>query len=438
MNRKSNSYVKMFLCLLVFPLVFITGCGGGSGGAANTTPPTPGSLDTSFNEDGIVTTPVGTSIDQATSVAVQPDGKIVVAGCLLYGSQDVFAVVRYNSNGALDTSFDGDGMVTTPIGSGPAYARSVAIQPDGKIIVVGHTGQITNGDFAVVRYNANGSLDTSFNGDGVITTPIGTGHDEAHSVAIQSDGKIIAAGYAWNGLNYDFALARYNADGSLDTSFDGDGIVTTDSGLISNFTRCLAIQADGKIIAAGYSTTGSNSDFTIVRYNTDGALDTSFDGDGIVTTELGSTNDTASSVAIQSDGKIIAAGSLSNGFESDFAVVRYNTNGSLDASFDGDGIATTPIGTSADADGVVIQTDGKIVAVGSTLTGTNFNYAVVRYNANGSLDTSFDDDGVVTTELGTDEDEAHSVALQSDGKILVAGYSGTFPAFDFTVVRYNP
>jgi uncharacterized delta-60 repeat protein len=214
--------------------------------------------------------------------------------------------------------------VTTEVGSSDDRAYSVAIQSDGKIVVAGfERNGISNFDFALVRYNTDGSLDTNFDSDGKVTTAIGSGTDSAYSVAIQSDGKIVVAGYSDNGSNDDFALVRYNTDGSLDTNFDSDGKVTTEVGSSDDYAESVAIQSDGKIVAAGYSSNGGNNDFALVRYNTDGSLDTSFDSDGKVTTAIGSASDFARSVAIQSDGKIVVAGYSDNGSNADFALVRY-------------------------------------------------------------------------------------------------------------------
>jgi uncharacterized delta-60 repeat protein len=189
--------------------------------------------------------------------------------------------------GALDLTFGGDGKVTTAIGLSHDYASSMAIQADGKIVLAGASKNGSYVDFALARYNADGSLDTSFDGDGKLTTPIGSSDDDVYCVAIQADGKIVAAGYSYNGSNNIFALARYNPDGRLDTSFDGDGKLTTPIGSSSGYARSVAIQADGKIVAAGYAWNGTYDDFAIARYNADGSLDTSFDGDGILTTDIG-------------------------------------------------------------------------------------------------------------------------------------------------------
>ncbi len=394
-----------------------------------------GSLDTSFSGgDGFANTSIGSNDDFGQSIALQSDGKIVVAGYSYNGTNNDFAVVRYKIDGSLDTSFDVDGIITTDIANQNNFARSLAVQSDGKIVVVGYSYSGTNFDFAVIRYNNDGSLDTSFSSDGIVTTAIESGDDYATSVAIQKDGKIVVIGYCIIGYNYYFAVVRYNTNGSLDTSFDTDGKVTTTIGSSYDQAFSVAIQGDGKIVVAGDSYNGSNYDFAVVRYNSDGTLDTSFGSDGIVITDL-SNYDYANSVAIQSDGKIIVVGYCNNGTNDDFAIVRYNTNGSLDTSFDGDGIVITDLSNFDYANSVVIQSDGKIVVIGYCIIGPNYDFAIVRYNSNGSLDTSFGGDGIVITDL-SNYDYANSVVIQSDGKIIIAGYCYIGTYSDFVVVRY--
>lgn len=397
-----------------------------------------GTLDTTFDSDGKVTTRIGTNNDVANAMAIQSDKKIVLAGYSYIGSNEDFSLARYNSDGSLDTSFDTDGKVTTAIGSNADVIRSVAIQSDGKIVVVGHTYDGSQFDFALARYNSNGSLDTTFNTTGKITTPIGPANNSAFSMAIQGDGKIIAAGFANNGSNDDFALARYNSDGSLDTSFDSDGQVTTAMGPGNDAIRSIVIQSDGKILAVGNASNGTNFDFAIARYNANGSLDTSFDTDGKLLTPIGSGADYAMSVAIQSDGKIVAAGYSYNGADNDFALARYSSNGSLDTTFNTTGKITTPIGSANNSGfSMAIQSDGKIVVAGFSYNGSNDDFALARYNSDGSLDTSFDSDGKYTAEFGSGNDVANVVAVQSDGKIVTAGYSYNGINLDFAMLRFT-
>jgi uncharacterized delta-60 repeat protein len=396
-----------------------------------------GSLDTTFDEDGKLTTAFGSTTDEATSVAIQSDGKIVVAGSSYNGGKYEFALARYNVNGALDTLFDGDGKLTTNIGNLFDVANSVAIQSDSKILVAGYSHNGSDFDFALTRYNTNGSLDATFDIDGKLTSGIGMSTDIANNVAIQIDNKIVVGGYSFNGSDNDFALTRYNENGSLDTTFDGDGKLTTAIGTSFDEGNSVAFQNDGKILVAGYSRNG-NDDFALARYNTNGSLDTTFDGDGKLITEIGTSQDYANGVAIQSDGKIVVAGQSYNGSNYDFALVRYNTNGSLDSTFDGDGKLTTAIGLADDhAYSIAIQSDGKVVVAGQSYNGSNYDFALTRYNTNGSLDTDFDEDGKLTTSIGNSHDQAFSVALQSDGKIVVAGTSYNGSDYDFALTRYN-
>jgi uncharacterized delta-60 repeat protein len=390
---------------------------------------TPGTLDPSFGVGGKVTTLIGPTYDQASALVLQPDGKLVAAGISYNGSDRDFAVVRYNPNGSLDTSFNGTGKVTTAIGPGDDWAEALALQRDGKLVVVGYSWNGSDYDLALVRYNPNGSLDTSFNGTGKVTTAIGPASDGADALAVQPDGRLVAAGFSWNGSDWDFALVRYNPDGSLDTSLNGTGKVTTPIGL-SSVADALALQPDGKLVAAGYSSIGPNV-FALVRYSPDGSLDTSFNGTGKVTTGIEGDDDVANALALQPDGKLVAAGYSKNGSQYSFALARYNPDGSLDTSFNGTGKVTTRIGVSNKAYALALQPDGKLVAAGS-----DDDFALARYNQDGSLDRSFNGTGKVTTPIGPSVDEAHALALQPDGKLVAAGYSWQGSNYDFALARY--
>ena len=345
-------------------------------------------------------------------------------------------LARYNRDGSLDTTFGANGQITG------FNAAGVAIQSDGKI-VVGCSFYIgSNTDFGLIRYNPDGSLDTSFGMDGKVSASISAVYDIVQSIAIQSDGKIVAAGYTAD-TAYSFAVARFNADGSLDTTFDGDGKLITLVGLDGGRGTSIALQTDGKIVIGGgaYMGSGIESAFVIIRYNVNGSLDTSFDSDGIVTTSFNSYA-FASSVAIQSDGKIVAGGGASVlGAGDEFALARYDPDGSLDTTFDLDGKLTTSFGVNevGFVSAVAIQIDGKVVAAGSRNSGSvNLDLAVARYNSDGSLDTTFDLDGIVTTDGGGDE-QFTAVAIQPDGRIVGAGggFNGSYLGGDFIIARYG-
>jgi len=381
-----------------------------------------GEFDYGFGLKGRVLTDFGGSGDFGRGVAIQADGKIVAVGnaCATSPCDADFGVARYNPNGSLDPSFDGDGKALTDFsGSSSDSAADVAVQADGKIVVAGQTG----GDMAVARYNGDGSLDTSFDGDGLVVTDLGA----AGGVAIQSDGKIVAVGAAPGANDDDFALARFNTDGSLDSTFDGDGKVLTDFGDY-DYGVALVIQADGKIVAGGSTEAGPNyTNFALSRYNADGTLDASFEGDGRVVSDSGAGDDFGD-LAIQPDGKLVAAGSTTPGGQLRFELTRYNADGSLDASFDGDGRVVTPFSRPAFALTVAIQADGKIVAGGS------FNLA--RYNPDGSLDApTFGGDGKVEIDVGNVW-WVSALAVQADGKLVAVGAGRGADASDFLVTRF--
>lgn len=394
-----------------------------------------------FGATGKVTTAIGSANDTGNAMALQSDGKIVVAGLSFTGSYSDFAVVRYNSNGSLDTSFGTGGKVTTAVSSTDDSAFAVAIQSDGKIVVAGHAKVGSYMDFAVVRYNSNGSLDTTFNTTGKVTTAIGTLADSARGAVIQPDGKIVVVGmYTVGTNNDDIALVRYNPNGSLDTTFGTSGKVKTTVSSLDDRAYAVSLQSDGKIVIAGMTKTSSTGkDFYVSRYNTNGSLDTTFGTSGKVTTSMGTTDDEAAAITLQPDGKIVVTGTMMNGTNNDVVVVRYNSNGSLDTSFDGDGKMITTVSANNDfGRSVRVQPDGKILVGGFAFGGSgNGDFVVLRYDSNGSLDTAFGGTGIVTTGIGDASDDVYGVGIQSDGKLVAAGYSITGGNVDFAVVRYN-
>jgi uncharacterized delta-60 repeat protein len=347
---------------------------------------------------------------------------------LLAGIALVFVPFGGAAAGRLDPAFDRDGKVVTDFG-GSEFSEDLAIQPDGKIVVVGwNDATAETPAFLLARYNLNGSLDSGFGSGGKVRTNFGFGS----AVAIQSDGRVVAAGQAQVDGTFNFALARYNRDGTLDPSFDRDGKLTTDFGF-SSYATGVAIQPDGKIVAVGSARTApafAGGEFAAARYLPNGALDPTFDRDGRVLTPFTSASDAAQDVALQADGKLVAggfAGWLTPSFATppDFALARYNADGSLDATFDGDGKLTTALDRAWRSFGhdIAIQPDGKILLGGG---------AIVRYNANGSLDPSFGASGkLLITETGVS-----ALAVQRDRKILAIGTSRT--ALDnFSVTRLH-
>ncbi|MEN9844744.1 MAG: hypothetical protein RLZZ612_2573, partial [Pseudomonadota bacterium] len=361
-----------------------------------------GSLDTGFGIGGKLLMPVGSRADDGRSVLQQPDGALVVAGSADVGLSTDFGLIRLNgADGSLDTSFDTDGKLIVPVGSGVVdQGFSVIRQPDGKLVVAGNSSNGSNNDFSLIRLNADGSLDTTFDTDGKLIVPVGSDEDRGLKVIRQTDGKLLVAGYSINGLNSDFSLIRLNANGSLDTGFGTSGKLLLPVGSGSDFAFSVIQQADGMLVVAGYGDSGSGAMFHIARLNaTDGSLDTSFDTDGKLTLSVGGSSDTAFSVIQQVDGKLVMAGASSIGGNTDFAVIRLNANGSLDTSFNGTGKLTMPLGSAIDGGRSVIQqADGKLVVAGYSSNGSNTDFSLIRLNADGTLDPSFT--GFATNTLG--------------------------------------
>jgi uncharacterized delta-60 repeat protein len=404
----------------------------------------PGSLDTSFS-GGIVTVPMSGSDDYGYAMAVQDDGKIIVAG-RNYDNLGDFAVLRLERDGKLDTTFGDGGKVSVEIGEGADVGRAVAVQKDGKIVVAGSTDGGTTGiDFGLVRLLPDGSLDEDFGEGGKVSTSFSEDADTAYAMLIQEDGKIIVAGDAQGGTSetgLDFALARYNEDGSLDDDFGEGGKVMTAISESSSRDSVYALafqQVDGKqrIVAVG-----GEGDFSVARYDEDGALDVNFGDGGKVSAINGSTIGAAQAVAIDGENRVVVAGHDMN----DFALVRLTTDGEPDASFGDEGRVLTRL--SEDnwdrAQGLAIEADGKLVAGGWVYEGASSagNFALVRYDADGELDPVFGDEGVVITEVvgPMKRDEASAVLLQSDERVptvrvLLAGWANVSDS-DFAVTRF--
>jgi len=395
-----------------------------------------GDLDPAFGTGGQVVTPIFNGYDVASALVLQPDGKLVAAGHAYNASNTVFALVRYNTDGSLDGSFGTGGKVTTAIGTGSG-ATALVLQPDGKLVAAGYASSAGKTTFALVRYNASGSLDASFGTGGKVMTPIGSVDDEAFALVLEPDGKLVAAGYSDRGSNNAVALVRYNANGSLDTSFGTGGKVTTAIGSVDDEVFALVRQPDGKLVAAGYTSGANSTAFALVRYNADGSLDTGFGTGGKVTTAIGSIDDEVFALVLQPDGKLVAAGYTSGASNTAFALVRYNASGSPDASFGTGGKVTTQIVTMEnEAFALVLQPDGKLVAAGYTNDGSEQDFALVRYSADGNLDGSFGTGGKVITPVPGAFGEANALVLQPDGKLAAAGYSYNGSDTDFAVARY--
>ena len=395
----------------------------------------PGDLDPSFGKAGFVTTSIGSSNDTARALVPLPDGRIAVAGFTDTGMGSDFAVARYLANGTLDPSFGNGGSVTTSLGIND-MAFALVLQPDERLVAAGEKGNDTSVDAALVRYMPDGALDATFGVAGKVTTVIGDGSPVV-ALALQPDGKLVAGGYAHFGDSFEFLVVRYGSDGRLDPSFGTQGWVTTAIGQPA-VGQSLILQSDGKIVLAGRADAAGIQAFALARYDTGGTLDASFGESGIVTTAIGHASE-VDALALQADGKLIAAGWTNTGLgTNEFAVARYDTNGSLDPSFGMGGVVTTSFGGGSDlAHALLVESDGAIVAAGST-TRLGGEFALARYTNDGSLDPSFGLGGLVTTPIGASGGIVWALGLQSIGKIVAAGSSNdAFGQRHFTLARYG-
>lgn len=396
----------------------------------------PGDLDATFGGDGVVTTDFTRRGDTGTAIAIQPDGKLVVAGASAWDSRDArFAIARYDTDGSLDTTFGADGRVSTDLGRHGEQAWGVAVQSDGKIVAAGDARLGSgNSAFAVARYEADGTLDPTFGGgDGRVLTQFTRKDDGVGGLALQPDGKILVSGGSRSDTRRSkLALARYESDGSPDTTFGGDGRVAIDLSRREDYAAAVIVQPDGKIVVGGHTRWAR---FVLVRFSADGSLDETFGTDGKVATAMTSENSFIQALAVQSDMKIVAAGHAFSGPNHGmFALGRYNPDGTLDDTFGGgDGKTLTDLTPYDDLGfGVALQADGKIAVAGvAGACCDSPRFAVVRYQVDGSLDPTFGAGGTVTTDI-RGFDWSRGIVVQDDGKIVVSGGAGS----RFGVVRY--
>ena len=400
----------------------------------------PGDLDRTFGHVGFKTTPITGSYDRGYGIVRQPDGKIILVGNRNEDSGSAITLIRYNADGSLDTTFDGDGKILDEAGR----ANAVALQADGKIVITGKTSEINGTFFSVFRYNPNGSLDSSFATNGKFKSAVSL---LGNAIAILPDGKIVVAGTSGAPFSNHFAAARLNPNGTFDTTFNGSGTVTTSIGDSidgTNIRKTLAIQPDGKIIVGGTSQFGATGkDFTLVRYNSNGSLDPIFGGGGIVQTSFGNStqNEFLQSIALDSNGRIVAAGYADTAIaEQSFALARYNPDGSLDSSFSDDGklIIKTRPNTFERANAVTIQTGGKIL-IGGSSGYSRRDFTLVRFNSNGTLDTNFGLNGAVYTRVSEEvSGELNALTIAPNGDIFGGGLAENGSGGDaFAFAKYN-
>lgn len=364
------------------------------------------------------------------AIAVQEDQKIVVSGYTKGPDEKEFAFIsRYEEAGDLDISFNGNGFNIPDIPGDYSFSKGVKIQPDGKIVMCVESSDSTGRKAWVFRYLTNGIPDHTFGDEGRVVISIGSKFIGVKALALQPDGKIVVGGYAGGDLRDSFFVIRLQVNGVLDNSFDGDGIVKTEVGESYTNISTLVLQPDGKIVAAGSAYFNGNEDFALVRYNTNGSLDQSFSDDGIQHITFSDGEDRIQSALIQPDNKIVTGGLAVNNVTGkwDFAAARFNPDGTLDPVFHGDGKTLIYITPYSDASySMIRQPDGKIVLGGyvhSDAQAGGADLTLVRLNPDGTQDMTFDGDGIYTPPVKLGiETVIYKSALQPDGKIVSTGF----------------
>lgn len=397
-----------------------------------------------------IRTDFGGFSDVAAAIALAPDDSIVLAGMAFSGA---VGVARYGANGSAETGFGTDGALITPVGFGFSQAADVVMQADGNIVVAGESFNGVDSDFTLVRYiGADGSLDPTFGVGGVVDTDFAATDDVGTSLVLLGDGSIVVAGYTGDFFDGDFALAKYDGSGLLDLSFgqdlDGDtladGKTITDLGAADE-AYSIALQDDGSFVLAGSTGFGFDGDVAVVRYDSTGQLDPLFAFGGTYTYDGGG-DDFATVIKVQPLDQRIVIGGATQVVDScgcghyDFFLARLNTDGSPDTTFSGDGVVTTDFGAPNDdlAFDIAFDAAGRLLVAGLTFDGIEENLALARYDVDGSIDTSFGTGGKVITRVGPFDDEGLALAVQADGRIVVAGTSQSgLGDNDFVMVRYE-
>ncbi len=396
-----------------------------------------GTLDTSFSEDGIAIQDLGTnSFDLVYGSALQKDGKIVVVGA----SAGNFIAIRYLPEGNPDSTFGNSGIVIADYNGLDDRCHAVTIQPDGKIILAGETRIAGQQDFAVLRLQPDGRPDSSFGVNGWATTDLGTTYEFPNCVTLQRDGRILTAGRKENGFHSDFAMVRYQTNGQLDTLFGEHGIVTTNL-REEDEAFSIAVQPDNLIVLAGFASISAMGDFAVVRYNPDGTPDKLFGDGGKVLTDMDGVgaSDFIRSMVLMPNGKILVAGNANNNnidFSSDAGMARYDKHGDLDPTFGIGGKYIIPFGSKTDINSVALQADGKILLGGNSDVMGDNRWLLARFLPDAGLDTTFGDMGIITTDFPDTREFVDNVLVQTDGRIILAGTEGTSTNLDFAVARY--
>lgn len=399
----------------------------------------PGSFDSTYGIGGKTILPLGTANAFGRAVIIQPDGKSVLAGVANNGANSDFAIARFTTEGDPDNSLGEDGIMMTDFDGRTDIAEAIALDAFDRIVVAGSVDSGDGFGFAVARYLQDGTLDKSFGHQGLVISRVGI-TDFCKSVAIQSDHKVVLGGYVLNGFSgkNEFALMRFHTDGTPDSTFHDDGIVLIDMGIGSGVANAIFIQPDGKIVLAGQVLNENTFrwEIGIIRYNEDGSPDKTWDEDGKALVGSPEADYTIKTVVMQADHKIVVGGFFGTAPSNNlFSLARYHTDGRLDDTFGEGGIVLGSYGAQNNqVNDMVIQPDGQILIAGTSLQGNRDMFAVARLDPTGNFDETFGEHGVIRPVIDQN-DGINSMALQQDGKLVVAGESFNGQRFSVVVAR---
>jgi uncharacterized delta-60 repeat protein len=397
-----------------------------------------GDLDVTFGDHGILTFGIGSYGSCGSAGLQQSSGKLVFAGSSVRsGSQFDFVVTRYNGNGALDTTFGEGGIAGADFNGLDDGGSAVLQQADGKLMLAGNVGvNDFQSDMGLARFSADGIPDETFGINGIVQFDAGGDNDYVSGVVEQPDGKIVIAGITSATGAYQIVLVRFTSDGTVDSSFGSDGRAVVDFGAgTTSWQSALLQQPDGRLLVVGNvaDENGRNSDVAVARLTDEGQLDSSFDSDGLLTFDVGG-EDGANAIALQSDGNIVVAGHTASDSDHSAVVMRVLKDGGVDSTFGTDGVTTSNYGDAAALSAIVAQPDDSLVA----LAGIGADVAVVKFSADGAIDDSYGVDGVSIIDVGKGHVAplANGTALfrQDDGKHVVLACTSSG---EFTVARID-
>ena len=391
---------------------------------------------TPFGLSGKIVSEISSNDDKISASAVDLEGRLILVGETHNGSNYDFIVARYTANGVLDTSFGTGGTTTTEFGTGDDKAKDIVLDSLGRIVVTGESHNGSDYDFAVARYDTNGNLDSTFSSDGKKTIDFYSNTDVAEAIALDGEGNIVVGGYVYDNADADVGVVRLNADGTLDNSFNSDGKTSFGFGESNDIAWDLAVDSNDRIIVVGETDLiGSSEDAAIFRLTGSGILDTSFGSDGATIIDQGTGLNSAYSVNIDNQGKIVVAGLANNGTDFDFSLFRLNPTGTLDESFTST-LTDFSSGTDAAIDSF-IDGNGRIVLSGHSISGGTSDFALVRYGSNGLIDSSFGNSGKTTVDFDSTDDRSYSVIGLSKGNILATGSTEDSSSKNFALLRLD-